>query len=282
MNNLNEKKHKEVIAVLVIGKKWTDIFNKTYRKCFEDYARKINAELVIIDDYIKKSDKRAPWQKLLIFDHPKISKYDRAMFLDADIYITKHARNPFESLQNKPWGVVDNNPYNLESLKKTDPQLYNHCPTHNRPEKMINSGVFIISKEYKSMLDMIYEKYPEQQCCDNGPLSYHLLNDGKGVLLPEEFNTIFCCYRFAFGLGLSKVLKMYHENSFIHFAGNKGIMLLPLIKYIDTHEKTILKKIIYFLGKEKFDLLTAFVINIVGKIYASYSYHLKRNISKLF
>lgn len=282
MNNPNKKKHKEVIAVLVIGKKWTDIFNKTYRKCFEDYAKKINAELVVIDDYIRKSDKRAPWQKLLIFDHPKISKYDRAMFMDADIYITKHARNPFDALQGKPWGVVDNNPYGLEFLRKTEPQLYNHCPIENRPEKMINSGMFIVSKNYKPMLDTIYDKYPEQPCCDNGPLSYHLLNDDKGILLPEEFNTIFYCYRFAHGWGLSKILKMYHENSFIHFAGNKGIMLLPLIKYIDTHDRTILKSIIYFLGKEKFDPVTAFIIDIVGKIYAAYCYHIKRRILKYF
>ena len=63
---------------------------------------KINAELVIIDDYIKNQTSAPLGQKLLIFDHPKISKYDRAMFMDADIYITKHARNPFDILKNRP------------------------------------------------------------------------------------------------------------------------------------------------------------------------------------
>ncbi|MFA6404800.1 MAG: hypothetical protein WCW03_02265 [Candidatus Paceibacterota bacterium] len=276
----NNQKVKDVFVTLAIGKKYLDNFNREFRGSFEMFAERHNLEFVVVDEFIKQSDKRAPWQKLLIFDHPRVAPYNRVMFMDADIYITKHAHNPFDVVGNKPWGIVDNNVYNLDFLKKTDPDLYKFCPKENRPDKLINSGVFIVTKEIKPIMEMIYNDYPEQQCCDNGPLSYHLLNDGRGILMPAEFNTVVFCYRYAYGWGLSKILKMYHENSFIHFAGNKGMMLLPMIRYIDTHEKTFLKSIIYFLGKESFDPITAFLFDWFGKIQAAYRYHINRRFIK--
>lgn len=278
----NNPKHKEVVVTLAIGEKYLNNFNKEFRDSFERYAKKHNFELVVVDKFIKQSEKRAPWQKLLIFDHQNVRPYGRAMFMDADIYITKHARSPFEILGNKPWGIIDNNAYNLDFLKKTDPELHKHCPVENRPEKMMNSGVFIVTKEMIPILEKIYVEQPEQPCCDNGPLSYYLQNYGKGMILPPEFNTVVYCYRSAYGWGLSKVLQMYHENSFIHFAGNKCTNMLPLIRYIDTHENTFLKRLIYFFGRPAFDPITAFVIDWSGRVRAAYRYHIKRRFSKLF
>lgn len=278
----NQQK-KDVMVTLAIGQKYLDNFNREFRGSFERFAERNNIELVVVDEFIEKSEKRAPWQKLLIFDHPKVAPYGRAMFLDADIYITKHARNPFDVLGNRPWGIVDNNPYGLEYLHRTEPQLYDHCPEENRPDKMMNSGMFIVSKELKKpVLEMIYREQPEQPCCDNGPLSYHLLNDKRGVILPPEFNTVVWSYRSAFGWGLSKVIELYDKNSFIHFAGNKGMMLLPLIRYIDTHENSFLTKIIRALAKPALDPVTAPILIVSDKIRAAYRYHVKRRLSKLF
>src|SRR3954469_3548600 len=96
---------KEVFTTLAIGDRYLNNFNKEFRGSFERYAKRHGFEFVVIDQFIQKSDKRAPWQKLLIFDHPMISPYSRAMFMDADIYITRHARSPYEALGNKPWGI---------------------------------------------------------------------------------------------------------------------------------------------------------------------------------
>lgn len=277
-----DQTRKDVLTTLAIGAKYLDNFNREFRDSFERFAKKYDIEFVVVDQFIEKSEKRAPWQKLLIFDHPRITPYNRAMFMDADIYITKHARNPFDVLGNKPWGIIDNNAYNLEFLKKTDPALYNNCPKENRPDKMMNSGVFIVTKEMKPTMEMIYRDQPEQQCCDNGPLSYYLLNDGRGMIMPPEFNTVVFCYRSAHGWGLSKILQMYHENSFIHFAGNKGMMLLPLIRYIDMHENSLLTKLVYFFGKKSLDFITGPALLAADQIRGAYRYHIKRRLSKLF
>jgi hypothetical protein len=280
MTTSTETRYDGVFTTLAIGKKYLDNFNKEFRQSFETFAKKFNLEFVVVDEFIEPSDKRAPWQKLLIFSHPRIAPYEKVMFMDADIYITAHARNPFQVLGSKPWGIIDNNPYNLEFLSRTEPQLYQHCPKENRPDRMMNSGVYIVSKENKSMMEMIYKTQPEQQCCDNGPLSYYLLTDGKGMLLPAEFNTVVFCFRSAYGWGLSKILKMYTENSFIHFAGNKGMMFLPLIRYIDTHEHSVLTKIIYFLGQEWLDPISAPVLKAAEFLRGAYRYHIKRRFAK--
>jgi hypothetical protein len=271
---------KEVFCTLAIGQKYLTNFNDEFRASFERYAQRHDFEFVVIDQFIQKSDKRAPWQKLLIFDHPRIAPYERVMFMDADIYITKHARSPYEVFGNQEWGMCDNNPWNLDFLNKTDLDLYKNCPKENRPNKMLNSGVYIVSKAMKPVMEMIYRDQPEQQCCDNGPLSYYMLNNPRGSILPSEFNCVVFCYRSAFGWGLSKILQMYHENSFIHFAGNKNIMLLGLIRYIDTTERSLLKSLIYFLGKPVFDPVTGPAIRAAEVIRGAYRYHIKRRFSK--
>jgi hypothetical protein len=286
MQAAQPKKH--AVVTLAIGEKYLAEFNRRFRPYFERYADRIGAELVVIDGFIEKSDKRAPWQKLLLFDHPDVRKYDRAMFMDGDIYITRHASNPFDVCGDKPWAICDDNPYDLPWLWEADKELYRYCPPENRPSRMLNSGVYIVDKSIKPLLEHVYRDYPEQHCCDNGPLSYHLLNDTdadgqlRGVVLSSEYNRVVATYRNAFGKGLSVILRMIRESSFIHFAGNKGYVFLPFIKWVDNGNDSFLKRFIFWLGQEKFDGVTASLIRLIEKIYAIYNYHVKRKFMKLF
>lgn len=272
---------KKVVVIVAIGQKYLNIFKKRFGDSIANYANKIGAELVIVDDWIGPRGKHASWQKLLMFDHPRIAKYNWAFFLDADIFATKHAKDPFLIVGDKPWGIVNNNPYNFDYLTKTEPALYDCCPKENRPNFVVNTGSFVIRKTYKPLLEKVFNDYPEQGCRENGPLSYHLINDGEGVYLPPEFNVMVFPYRATHGQGLSKVIKMYEESSFIHFAGGKGNLLLPLLKYIDKTEKSVLKSIIYFFGKEKFDPMTGFLINKLDKFLAAIKYHVLRRFKKV-
>lgn len=279
MQNELVKKDK-VVVIVAIGEKYLKEFQDRFGQSIKKYADKIGAELVVVDDWIGPRGKHASWQKLLMFDHPKISKYEKAFFLDADIFATKHAKDPFLLVEGKPWGIVKNNPYNFDYLNKTEPALYDCCPKENRPNFVVNTGSFVISKSYKPLLEKVFKDYPEQGCRENGPLSYHLINDNKGVYLPTEFNTLLFPYRATHGQGLSVILKMYKEASFIHFVGGKGNLLIPLIKYIDRTDKSLLKSIIYFFGKPFFDPVTGFVINTISKSQAAFRYHIIKRFQK--
>ncbi|MFA6432638.1 MAG: hypothetical protein WCV82_02360 [Candidatus Paceibacterota bacterium] len=274
----HDDRKREVLVTIAIGDTFSIKFRKLFCGSLERYAEKNGFELVIIDQPLRRSDKHVAWQKLLIFDHPRVAKYSRALFVDADVYITSHAADPFSFIGDMQWGIVANNPYNLKGLKRTDLELYDGCPANNRPDVLMNTGVFIVSKDIKPMLEMVYDTYPEQRCWENGPLSYHLLNDKRGVELPSGFNTIAACYRTAFGRSLSKILEMYHKNSFIHFAGGpmKTMPALQIIKYIDTHPDSTLTKLIYRFSQEKYDHFTAPMLSLVCRFIGIYDYRVKR------
>lgn len=280
---MKDQTPREVMLVMAIGEKFLSYYNKKFRESHERFAQKIGRKLVVISEFIESFPGKYPaWQRLLMFRHPEIAKYDKVLVVDADIYITKHARNPLEVCGDKPWGVVKNNPYNLPSLEKTDLELYNFCPKENRPSFQLNLGMYVISKVYQPIWERLFYESPEQPCYENGPLSYFLLNEGKGMILPAEFNTMVTPYREAFGYGLSAILKMYRENSFIHFAGGIHRPILALVRYIDTHENSVFTKFIYFLGQEKFDKYTEKMIAIAQKVVSAFNYHIKRRLSKLF
>lgn len=277
-------KNNDVIVTLVIGEKYKKIYDNIFHESHKRFSDHIQTDFVIIDRVIElsKRHKHPAWQKMLIFHCPKITDRQRILFVDADIYITKHAKNPFLIAQNTPWAMANNNPYKVDYLTKNDLKLYNHCPVENRPKILLNSGVFIVDKSCRDILNKVFYNYDEQICYENGPISYHLLNDSPGTILPSEFNVIVVAYRMAYGHGLSVILKMYHESSFLHFAGGsmKTMPTLPIIKYIDTTKSSFFKRIIYFLGRKDFDFITAPLLDLIGKFLVIYSYHIKRRFIK--
>jgi hypothetical protein len=282
MNTQGGSGTKEVILVMAIGEKYLNFYNNNFRESHERFAKKINRELVVLSEFIESFPGKYPaWQRLLMFRHPKIAPYDKVLMIDADIYITRHARNPFEVCGDKPWGVVHNNPYNLASLAKSDLELYAFCPKENRPNYQLNLGMYVISKQYQPVWERLFYESPEQPCYENGPLSYFLINEGKGMILPPEFNTLTSPYREAFGNGLSTVIKMYDENSFIHFAGGIHWPILWIIRYIDTHQNPI-TKLLRFLGQRRYDKITEKAIESAHKLVSAYNYHIKKRFSKLF
>jgi hypothetical protein len=98
------------------------------------------------------------------------------------------------------------------------------------------------------------------------------------MVLPSEFNTLVIAYRMAFGRGLSVILMMYKESSFLHFAGGpmKTMPTLYIVKYIDTHPNSIFTRLLYFGGTPSSDWFTAPLLGFIGKVIAIYDYHIKR------
>jgi hypothetical protein len=274
------KNYEDVVVTTVTGERFTKMYNRLFRESQERYVKKLNLNFVFITEFIEHSPRHShvSWQKMLMFRHPQIAPYRRVLFIDADIYVTRHARNPFDIFGNSLWGEVDNNPYKITYLTQNDPKLYDFCPPENRPEIMLNGGVLIITKETSYIMEKVFYEFDEQPCYDNGPLSYYLLNTPGGTLLPTEFNTLVVAHQMAFGRGLSSLLSMYHESSFLHFAGGpmKSMPTLYIIRHIDTHPNSLVTKLIYFFGKKKYDFLTAPLLNTIRSVIGFYDYHVKK------
>ena len=86
------------IVTFVVGEKYTDIF-KIVKSSWQNYAKKCEADLIVIDDYIDYNslNGRSPiWQKLLLIDSPHLKKYKKVCYLDSDIYINSKSPSVFE------------------------------------------------------------------------------------------------------------------------------------------------------------------------------------------
>lgn len=235
--NIMETKKGEAIVVIVIGDKYKKIYNTNFRKSHERFAKKIGRPLIIFNNYIDKNQKareRSPaWQALCIFEAKETENYDRLCFIDADIYITTKARNPFEETEIGTFGIVDNNPYNLPDQSASNNILYQFCPLENRPEKMMNGGVFVAERNiHAKTLSYIYNHYEEQLCYYNGPISYHVQTEHKITLLSPHFNTV-----------IPNIIKKYGVlwllkipfSGFIHFCGEIHMDMFFIVKKIDEH-----------------------------------------------
>ncbi len=279
-----ERNTKSVVITTVMGEKYTKVYQETFRQSQLNFVNRINSNFIIIDRDIEISLKHShpSWQKLLMFRREDIFKYERVLFIDADVYITKHAKNPFEVVGDVSWSMAKNNAYDLPVPAISDLKLYYQCPESNRPDFMLNAGVFIVSKACKPILEHIFYSYTEQPCYDNGPFSYHLLNSPNGVILPSEFNTIVFSYIQAYGCSLSSILNLYYNNSFLHFVASKWRSVFYFIRWFDNADSVFLKKIVRFFGKKEFDFITIRIFKLTERIWGIYDFRIKKIVSKFF
>ena len=96
------------IVTFVVGKHYTEIFN-IVKSSWQNYAKKCEADLIVIDDYIDYNslNGRSPiWQKLLLINFPQIKKYKKVCYLDSDIYINTKSPSVFKVNVFNKVGVV--------------------------------------------------------------------------------------------------------------------------------------------------------------------------------
>lgn len=274
--------HTRAIVLLAVGEKYRKHFNETFRPSVERYAEKISTSTIVIEDVIRPSPYQIYWQRFLMFSHPKVSLCDRVLMIDSDIYITKHAKDIFDVVGSYPWGACKNNAYDIPRYAKSDMDCFASCPVENRPSFLLNGGVYVISRTYKDDLERLYEEYAPKEGVgyDMGPLSYFLLNEKKGIVLPPEFDTLVAPYLEKYGHSLSSVLEMYDSASFLHFAASKWRSVFLFIRWFDTTHSNLAKKVVRFFGQKKFDFLTSILIALFQRIVGMYTYRLEKYFLK--
>ncbi len=231
-------KFKSAIVTIAIGNQYLKFYNKYFRPSHEAFAKKIDVPLIVIDNHIDETElgtsRHPAWQKLNIFKSPLTHEFDQLCWIDADMYITDSSLNPFDLVDINNWAAVRNNIYNLDSYRVSDLELYKFCPSTNMPDYLLNTGFFIVNRYHHSkLLDYVYENYSEQQCYENGPLSYHLLNTAGGIELSDKFNKIVMMHMHVEGTSLYSTYKLVKGAYFIHFCGGIRRRILNRVIIID-------------------------------------------------
>ncbi|MEI8313534.1 MAG: hypothetical protein WCH98_22525 [Verrucomicrobiota bacterium] len=80
------------LVTIVIGQKYTELFNGFSRSRFEYYARRHGYETLVVDKPIRElPGKKLTWQKCCLHDLEWVRSMDMVAFLDSDILIAKDA-----------------------------------------------------------------------------------------------------------------------------------------------------------------------------------------------
>jgi ADP-heptose:LPS heptosyltransferase len=147
---------KNAVVTLNIGKKYQELF-KINKHCFENYAKKINADFIQITE--QKISEIPQYEKFIIFD--LLNKYERIIYLDQDIIIREDCPNLFDIVPIEKLGVFNEFPFvnRIGVIDNFAKHLNINCKEDN---KYYNTGVMIISKNHQS----IFEK-PIKEINDN-------------------------------------------------------------------------------------------------------------------
>ena len=192
-----------------------DFFSLIQQK-YIDYSKKCNADLIIrqtqhLQNY--NTNLTATFERYDIYNLLKV--YDRVLWLDSDIYITKVAKNIFDQVPEDEFGVyfepdvIDK----FNCVKRITETTGETLPS----SRYFNSGVMVVSKEHAEIFNMdkanAYFSQPHIKICHNSDQDYlNILvykNNIKVHALPSSFNH------------MMKWFKINNDEklNFIHFNG---------------------------------------------------------------
>lgn len=193
-----------------------------------------NLLYMIID---KVDSHQSSGNKLRIYEYEKLENYDKILYLDCDILITKNIDLLFLECNEDKFVVSSES----EELKETIILVHWAGPLLSLEEKKlyeniksINAGVFLfnnipsnlelLKKTYEMFIDK--EKYP---CYEQPYLNYNLLINNKFIHSLQKYITHHSYYNF-------------DENKIInHYCGGPGNFTLKYHTMKRDYEKTILK-----------------------------------------
>ncbi len=104
------------LVTIVIGPKYTELFDEFSRARFENFARRHGYETLVVEKPIRElPGKKLTWQKCCLHDLEWVRSMDMVAFLDSDILIAKDAPALPLVEPGKIGGVMDKPPAGLNS-----------------------------------------------------------------------------------------------------------------------------------------------------------------------
>ncbi|MCF8481379.1 MAG: hypothetical protein K9H25_13170 [Rhodospirillum sp.] len=214
---------RQALVTLAIGQRYEGTFRAICEPGWRAYADAIGCDLIVFTEPLDDSERawaRSPaWQKLLVFSHPAILKYDAICYADSDILINPNSPSLFEAFQPNSVGLVrTENPTELQTFrlraavraerhkKLTESLGQPESDTPFAPfgimeshDTRYNTGVMLCRpREFAHFFQKIYDKYEDMGSAiynyEQWPLLHELLSHGFVHDLDVLFNILFDDY----------------------------------------------------------------------------------------
>lgn len=261
-----EMQNNKAIVTLTLGKTYQSFWERLCRANWEEYARRNDYDVIALSEPLDPSPHAAKrqlsWQKCLILSQPFSARYERIVWLDADILINPDAPDISVGVPLDKVGATDefSTPSRADhqiALKKlysfwesigakyypseTPEKFYGAYGLPATFDRVVQAGVLVISPEHhREALEEVYFKYFERDAprglAEMRALSFHLQEADMVHWLDYRFNNLWLVYlalNAPFLLtdpenpALPEVAHRAFQDSFIlHFAGNARAMSL--------------------------------------------------------
>jgi alpha-N-acetylglucosamine transferase len=265
----------KALVTILIGEEYKQFWQNNCQKSWEQYANKHNYDIVLIEEPIQEDSRTAHWQKLLIFEHPKVKKYDRVAWVDADIVINfAGAPCVFEATEEGTIGVVSRRAKmtdekycevlewvqknNIrEAIQENAPmsieERYEKAGLEGDVNDSCNAGLMVLEPKHREILERVYENYEANPLSskENQFLSYEIFKYGNLTRLNPRFNTIFEMkllqhYPFTRVQGENFSMKtlayivntIFYNSYFLHFIQGETRQFINLVVTEDERRKS--------------------------------------------
>ncbi|MBE9094079.1 hypothetical protein [Tychonema sp. LEGE 07203] len=207
----------KAIVTLVIGEKHWSNWHSLCQSNWQKYADRHGYDIICISNPLDVSDraqKRSPcWQKCLILGEESVQKYDRVVWVDADVLINwanapcivegvavdkvgaaPEWATPNEQLSAEArdrlfetWGITDEKDERATYVK------YGVSPEFDR---IVQDGIMVLSpSHHRSILEKVYYEREEAGFGEMPWLSYELLKADRVQWLDPRFSTVWNVYK---------------------------------------------------------------------------------------
>jgi hypothetical protein len=253
------------IVTLAVGARHKRLWQARCLRNWSRYAERHGYDLICIDeplDVSERARRRSPaWQKCLILDQGFAARYERVVWIDADVLINPAAPSIVEDLPVEQVGAVDEYATPTPELHAENlTKLYRHWEATGTGfirnetardyyatyglaggfDAVVQTGVMVLSpRHHRDLLMDTYHRYEDKGPGWNlemRPLSYELLQADCVTWLDPRFNYMWSAYKalkFPFLLNNpahpragAVATAALQEAYFLHFTGSTQDLLL--------------------------------------------------------
>jgi hypothetical protein len=223
----------KLIVTLAIGKLYSERWRALCKANWERYAARYGYDVLAIEQPLDSSPRaagRSPaWQKCLILSDEHVKRYERVVWLDADVLINCEAApditdgvpiekvgavNGWISPSPAMRSIVLKRQYEIDTVAVRDwtAQAYHTnfgLPDQPAIDKQLQTGVMVLSPiHHRELMEHVYQAYEDRGGptwhYEMRPLSYELIASNCVEWIDPRFNVIWADYKLAFYPFLAK------------------------------------------------------------------------------
>lgn len=211
---------KKAVVTLAVGKYYADSWNMFCRDNWSRYAARWGYDVICIDRPLDSSaraeGRSSAWQKCLVLSQPWSDKYERIVWVDADILINPYAPDISEGVSLEKVGATDQFTYPTAELYQV--ATYKYSRSHGKgvvddypgerfhanwglPQdfsKVVQTGVLVLNYRYhRDVLEYVYNTYEDKPGLnyEMRPLSYELQKRDAVQWIDARFNALWATYQ---------------------------------------------------------------------------------------